>query len=1195
MILRKGLLAIALLWAQFLAAQVEMAEGYEVEPPLAVLPFPVSDGWTFVGDSSNTYIYPVYDSIVFHEWEFFIDRPQIAINKEGLYGLLSVAEKIDTLEAFEYDSLFYFGTNYFGRKNGEWTNWQLKWNFPKWERKEKRFGKVEKWFREETTLYFWQNGKMGLFPDFFADPIQANYKYCHYLGELSVRISDNEYISNPYYLVSDGEHFGLLENDQLIIPVVASNIQFWDHGFIRYRQNGWKYLRIPDHKLIDPNGADAVIYSPTTWKIFNHDRTRSTLFINNGSTVLSGNYEDYFVLNNTRVAARKDSSIVLLNISGQQIFDCHCEQLDYISDKRYSALRNGKWYLVDERGEQLSQQGFDHIAMLRGSSDRLRFHEKNKIGVMDLNGKLIYQAKYSEVFTNGMIYLLKNDDGFAVGTANGEFLSGHLYQEYYYSMQSPKLVNMYNSRDQVDIYSPKAKLNSRPVNLFFYADEVVKCYEKEGLELVVLESDLSVSERIFYPGMLSMEVGEMPEESHFVYDIYGYDRSHLEEHQLSGYFGYRFNWNTGHINPPRFIEVEQHLAFGLDFCVETYEDIPFSINESLSMIAQNRYQVVSESGGVYQWEPMISSTLPMQSAGGSSSDNRLLYYENGNRAWVSGLKEHTHDANEVVYIHYDAEDVYCYNTGGKIVPAAGLKNSFSAFDYMQRFNLRGNLAMSGATIDYVMNPANRLKVEGGSWFVDVDYTDNRDEISDNLKGESYESILFYNSWEREMSTYLAKTFSDKYIWSFQHNDSITLDRFKSIEAPVSMSDYYIVTSADAAQAKVHPYNPEFVFIESDSSIFYQNGRLLKKSVTGWGLTDIAGNELIPPIQDEIRYLNSDLFAIRNEAEWKIITREGIAPGELVFTDVEPFENGYALARTKEASVLIDRDARIVFQATEGRIKSSGSGFYTVENTGKTIVFRSDNQLRDTILSTEKNLHNGWVYGKVKEQRYLRKLGSKERVFVKSTAVPEVVGDLILIDKNGLYTVMKTDGTLVFPKNKKWKAFEKGDGMIALKSDKEWCFLNLSGAQIHACKKGKSLTSFDKRFVIELPDTTYGLDQFGNSYAVTKEGMKRREGVEPVPANTPEYRIVQSETGYGVADQRGNLLVAPVHLAVLGKQGEEFIVEMPSKKGVYNRSLQPLVPVQFDHITGYDARFFLVRQGSAYGICTASGDWFYPLH
>src|SRR3989338_5419232 len=131
----------------------------EFDPPLTVLPFPVSDGWTFVGDSSNTNTYPVYDSIVFYEWEFFIARPQIAINKEGFYGLLSAAEQVDTLEAFEYDSLFYFGANYFGRKNGTWTNWQLQWNFPKWDLKTKPFGKVERWFRDEMGLYFWQNGK----------------------------------------------------------------------------------------------------------------------------------------------------------------------------------------------------------------------------------------------------------------------------------------------------------------------------------------------------------------------------------------------------------------------------------------------------------------------------------------------------------------------------------------------------------------------------------------------------------------------------------------------------------------------------------------------------------------------------------------------------------------------------------------------------------------------------------------------------------------------------------------------------------------------------------------------------------------------------------------------------------------------------------------------------------------------------
>jgi hypothetical protein len=1198
MIGKHSLLAVFLLCAQLLFAQAEMAEGYEVKPPLVALPFPVSGGWTFVGDSSNSTKYPVYDSIVFYEWEFFLDRPQIAIDKEGFYGLLSVSEQVDTLKGFEYDTLFYFGANYFGRKNGTWTNWQLQWDIPTYKIKEKPFGKVDKWFRDEARLYFWQNGKTGLFDVHWGDPIPANYNYCRYFGNYLQSVISNVGTYVNLYLVSDGKMFGLLANRELIVPVVATNIQFWRHGFIRYWQNGWKYLRLSDNKLIDPNGADVVIYSETSWKIFNRDRTRSTLYLNNGSTVLSGNYEDYFLLVNGKIAARKDSSIVLLNASGQQLFDCHCEQLDFVRENRYSGLRKGKWYLLDGNGTQLSKQGFDHINGLNESVDRLRVHENNRIGVIDLSGKLIYPIEYTEVLTNGTIYLLEKNNAFAVGTANGAFLSEHLYQNHYYTGQQPNLVVMYNSFNRLDIFSPKAKLNSNPVSLFFYADEVVKCYEKEGLELVALESDLSVFERIFYPGMSSMEVGDLKDEDeyHYVYGNRGYKRSHLEEHQLSGYFGYRFNWQTNHINPPHFKEVEQNLTFGFDFCVEAYEDVPFSINDQLTLISQNKYQVVDEDGGEYQWDPMISSTLPMDAVGGSSSDNRLNYFGNGDQEWVSAFGNHNHNADEIVYIQYNAADLYSYNIGGKIVPATDLKNSFSVLDYMQRFNLRGNLMMTGEMIDYVMNPVNRLKVEGGKWFVDIDYSTESLKISDNLKGELYESISFYNSWDPDLSTYLTKTTNpEKYTWSFQRNDSIILDRFKTIETPQSENEYYIVTSAEAEQAKVHPYNPEYVFLETDSSVFYQNGRLVKHSVTGWSLNAISGEELIPPIQDEIRYLNHDLFALRKDSEWQIVTRDGVEPNKLIFSEVQAFENGYALAQMKGASVLIDSTVNVVFESLEGTIKNAGSGFYTVENTGKTVVFRPDNQLRDTIFSTEKNLQNGWVSGKVKEQRYLRKLGSKERVFVKATAIPEVVGDLILIDKNGLFTVMKTDGTLVFPKNKKWKGLEKGEGMIALTSDKEWCFLNFSGEQIHACKKGKSLNYFDRRFVVELQDSTYGLDQFGNIYVVTRKGMKRLNGDDkPVQTISPEFTIIQSENGSGVVDRNGVMLVKPIHSAIIGKSGEEFLVEMPSKKGVYNRSLQQLIPVQFDQIIGYDARFFLVRKGTQYAIYNASGDWVHPF-
>ena len=61
---------------------------------------------------------------------------------------------------------------------------------------------------------------------------------------------------------------------------------------------------------------------------------------------------------------------------------------------------------------------------------------------------------------------------------------------------------------------------------------------------------MRILERQAYPGIQSLKLEELPEQKMPVYTFSKGTLSHLEEHQLSGYFGYRRNWATSHVEKP---------------------------------------------------------------------------------------------------------------------------------------------------------------------------------------------------------------------------------------------------------------------------------------------------------------------------------------------------------------------------------------------------------------------------------------------------------------------------------------------------------------------------------------------------------------------------------------------------------------------------------------------------------------------
>lgn len=1179
--------AFLLLAGTVFSQEQDYADGEENDSlSVRLLPFPVNGGWTFTPVRPNdSLVFPVYDSIVVRPWEMETWKPFVAIS-DGRYGVLYYTGKLDTLKPFIYDSLFYCGTSIYGRSNGSWS--QLGFSEDGAKISDVVIGAADRWYEDGAFLYYTAGGKTGLFDMTYGNHIPARYRYVRWAFTSGLHARDgmdDRYVLKPFYLISDGVSFGLSDGEKEIVPVVAETVQQFGDGFCRYWQGYWKYVSLHTGKLIDPKGGDVVVYNRETWKVYQPGRTKPTLHVDSGSRSFSGAYDNYFPLSNQMIAVRRDTLVGLMDRSGNLQFDCRCEQLDAVSNDRYRCLRNKKWYLMDGNGKTLSANGYDFITDAIYGSDLFEVHFNNQRGMLDRSGKQLLKPVYDEIIVYDNLFVVGYNSKFAVANFNGDIFSEHDYS--FFKWWNDMLVMSPNNRD-FTIYSSAGKLNLVPCGQYFYVDGVLKCYSQRMLEMVVVDERLKVLERLNYPGVYSFEVDKFEEFAIKDHIRQGRILSHLEEHQQSGLFGYRHDWKQGHVKKPSFLEVHRGGSFGFDFGVEEYAPERFAIDERLSLKSYYTLQAVDAGEARYAGSAFTSSTLRDDAPGWSTSWNRMSWFTNGGREWWGG--NHRDPAGAVVYIDYPSNSVYRYNVGGEIVAAGRERGSFSAFDYYMRFNNWQNLVPEPGAIAYVMDPSSRLKVEGGLWFVDHDDIHPSEKMRKEIQGRDYEDISFHSDVDYKLSTYFGRTSAQSnYEWSFQYNDSIVLRSFRAIEG--DEAHYNIVTDAAMRTGLVDPFNPAFLFVPGDPDLQYAGGRIIFKENTLFGLRTIDGQELIPAASDELIYMGNGLFGVKKGTEWRIADRSGKSDGS-IYDALDVFRNGFALVVDGGVSKVIDTALRVVFESP-GIIFASGNGTFAVQLPNGKLLVDPARAITDTVFTHEKDLGNGWIFGQVNEKRYVRRIGGREKIPVQAAVIPEAFGGSLIWKEKGAYRMIGPDGAPVVTKKMALNGIEKEEGISCFKSTKKWVFVSDAGSVLLEMPKGKNLSWYDRKFIVEQADSVFGIDRFGNRYAMTAQGAVSVGKTSSEAQISAEY-IVFSESGkQGVRSPSGKLLVSPAYPSVLGKEGEQFIVEIAPGKGVYTHAIKEVVPPVYDEVIPLNAAYFLLRTGRSYGIYSISGSWVRP--
>lgn len=820
-----------------------------------VFPFKSGNKWTFRNQADILSQAPFFDSILVGSEPYYFGFFKGIVKNKNRYGVVEYKGKCDTLIPVEYNALMEVSPDcYLLRKDNLWKTFFIqRWDNRKgkmvWQFEE--LGKLDSFYVENEVAYFWKSGKVSLKRG-SAKTFNSNYPF--------VRIFDRSIFNQGYqhrlkpdnnrneendpelvYLVSDGKHFGLVRGSKELIPCVAESVQPYNRLFCRFWNGSyWKYVRYKDGFTIDPSGGTVVFYRNDCWKIYSTDRKKGVLYFNGTPYPIKG-FEDYFLLSDNYIAVRKDGKIGMLNKKGVVLIRPIYEQIDFLMDSHLRVLKDGKWYLSNEDGTLLSKSGYDFIGRISdwiGGKTIFEIHEKGKVGAILKNGNVLLSPNYSSIAFLDDYVLAEKDDVITVLGKNGKKLAEKNYVGY--NLENHFLI-MYLDDHQKDVFSVNGKLNQFPFTQMADLGGVLKLYGGKELEVLVMNPQRTVvEERQLYAGVASFNVAGFDQKNlrFGLSDIF--DLSYLEEHQLSGFFGYRKTFDTTHIMKPDYLECYNYGIFNWEIGIRTYEKKQIKTSDGLIMSSLFDFQIIkSESAKVFT-DLMNYTTFNDEMNGYTiKSETTIMAYslEKGN-FWLHGQQ---HKASEIREIDYRGYGTFAYYLGGQYESSSrDDRLSISNYDRYLKMNHTFNLSPENEGVLQIMNPKSYKKLQGGKWFVTL-VSNLQKKQNDALINRYYTEFSYLDGVDYSNPTFIARGNSDNWIWNYQEGDSVANTSYTRVEP---MNELMLV-EVNGKKGICLP-NREVILEAVYDELFVLSWDLLMvRKEEKHGLVDFNGNWIVP--------------------------------------------------------------------------------------------------------------------------------------------------------------------------------------------------------------------------------------------------------------------------------------------------------------------------------------------------------------
>ena len=245
-----------------------------------------------------------------------------------------------------------------------------------------------------------------------------------------VSIRDNLIeVETPYQ--NDGRKYGVYNNKgEVIVPVGKYKSIDIDDTYIVVEQNGKKGILNQKGVVIVPIGLyeDCRVrecFERNQYYVAIISNKKEGVMNENGKVSIPiGKYEDVSVLNHNLAIVKSNGKNGIVDKNGTLIVPFG-KYVDLVY--RYGVLtylQNGKWGVLDEKGNQATPAEYDNIEPARHSLGLALVAKEGKLGVINSEGKqIIPLGNYNDGSIMGKIGFLKSNEGTLLFSLDGNILA----------------------------------------------------------------------------------------------------------------------------------------------------------------------------------------------------------------------------------------------------------------------------------------------------------------------------------------------------------------------------------------------------------------------------------------------------------------------------------------------------------------------------------------------------------------------------------------------------------------------------------------------------------------------------------------------------------------------------------------------------------------------------------------------------
>jgi hypothetical protein len=1110
---------IALLFSEMMLAQ-----------NIQLLPVVVGGKYGFIDTKGNLVLEPKYDYV------FDFGRNNFSVvSMNGRYGVIDIDG--NEIIACREDSIKIIDSVFAIKKDDLWglmdyrgkaiTNFQ-------YEELEADGNGFFKFRSNEMYGILSQQGKVIVSPEYDHFSFRGNLIYTY---------------SNNYIGLYDiqGKKYLDAVNDEIIWKY--NNIVFYEkNGKMGYASllSGKVIPAVWDEiSLLDPYNYSSV--AQRNYEVIVSHNGKQGLYLScNDSLCLDPKYEGFSICTPGYITFKEAEKTGLISLRGKLIFKPVYDDIEYLGGGYFRISQDNKSGIADTLGHILVSPKYSNIFYLQQDDNNrglFSFISNAKAGLIRSDSVELAKPEYSSIESLSSGFLVaKVGAKCGILGYDGKLLLPLDYDKINFAVDN---VHLIQQGKMVGLVNTKGKLLAKPVyDKITVVDRTYKAYSGNNLEIIWLNDQYEISDRVAYEGIPSVHVID-PNARVYTWTQPTTSNTVTDRMYQFFYSPEKAKWGLKEIRSGQVIIEPQFDKIGSTIDAQ-FKYVYINIDTTHYEIDGCRFYCLQACGLV----DMINGNLVLKPEYLDIKINLNQYFY-----WFARVVSITGEIgyanefgiflNDYTYISEIKSREARVNIGGElIITDKQTENTVCALNvFINNFTCRLRFA-DGYTRNTVLSEKSLLACDGGYW------------------GQLYFDL---NKAKIEKFDWVSEDFSGFYI--VRSNNQSVLIRDRSFIKINGMNyDKYLTYQNLQPLFVVSKNNPKYGFVRKEGSLVsdiefdfacnFSEGYAAVKKKDHWGFVDQNSNIVIPIEYIAARSFSEGLAAIKTGTKWGYINTNGDTVIVSQFNKAGDFKGGLAAVRKSGKSYYINSSGEKVFEEEFIKCQDFKGDFAVASNRDGTGVINKSGE---------------WVihpkYDKV------------------NLLDPE--NGIAIVSKNSKYGLVNLEGQKLTPM--KYNAIRPpSDGLLAVRSGSLWGFINKTGKIVILLKYVAVKDFADNRAVVK---------------PTTKWGAIDRKGNEIIPFNYLYFDSYSNGICFAgikknsncMLDTNGTILKESSQLSVVKGFSEGKSVVMTNYHNIcyMDRNGNFLFDKVFDAAKPFDGSLAMVRVDGEWGIINNEGSWIMP--